>query len=897
MRALLLCLVVGSLIQTQPASAPKANPWTPLDFVTQEYASGFQISPNGQKVIWERAQVDLEDQRNRTQLQLTDLSTGETIPLTQGEHDAGNAKWSPNGCMIAFLTDRPDPKAKGFEPEGPQIWLIRAAGGEAWPLTRLERGVSDFGWSGDDGIVFYAPEDPALYEKEIKERKDTTAVIDDEAHQPPVRLYGVAVESGEVVRLSANADRIEDMAVSPDGKWVFTTHEQSLRFRYDQKIRPKYFLWNLDTLEPRQLFADGNTYVSSAEWEPDSSGFFFTREFSTHPTYLMATENRLSHYDLATHASDEIPGGQGVLFGIYEPGNEMALAIIENGIKSKLAKFSKQNGAWKREDVSGSHAANTWQIELHPDGRLLYAHSTASKPEQWFSARLEGNSITGARQFTILNENLLDKPFARSEPFRWKGAKTEEVEGLLYYPLNYEAGKKYPLVLMIHGGPMYHDPDAWNDSPGYPAHLFAQEGAFVLMPNYHGSTGYGLAFTESIADGGYYSLPVEDLLKGVAALTEKGLVDENKLGTMGWSNGAILSTALIVKDTRFKAASSGAGGSLWIDDWGVCAFGQAFSNYYLGKAPIEDLQRYLQNAPLLDLDKDRTPTIFFHGTEDTSVPTFHGLSQYRTIQYLGKVEAKLVLFPGEPHGISKPAHNLRKVEEEIAWFRKHLFGTAPKEPKSEALMEGSALADAIAKLSAKRQGRLYGEMQGGALVPEVVEFAGIRVGRFEVTRAQFKAFDPAYRFEDGTENFPASGITSEKAKAYCAWLSQKTGKTYRLPNDDESERLHNAAGPAENTLDAWAGYPVNPDDFDRLQEVLSKLSGPAPLLREVGLYSGVGAGERVFDLGGNVAEWVLPKEGEPYPAGGSADAPEDPKSDIGPSPAYVGLRVILELGQ
>lgn len=894
MRALLLSFVVGISNSAMDGPTPAGERWHPMDFVTQEVAGGFELSPNGQRVVWERTQTDLEAQRARTQLQLADLATGETIPLTQGDHDAGSAKWSPNGRLIAFLTDRPNPKTKGEEPEGPQIWLIRASGGEAWPLTRLNRGVSNFGWSGDDGIVFTASEDPALFENELKERKDTSAVIDDESHTPPIRLFGVAVETGEVARLTTNSDRIVSISVSPDGKWAFATHEQSLRFGYDQKIRPKYFLWNLETLEAKPLFSDGKTYVSSAEWEPDSSGFFFTRDYSTHPTYLMATEARLGHFDLAAGKPEEIPGGQGVLFGIFEPGVDSALAIMENGIRSRLAKFTQRDGKWVREEVAGEHVSNTWGIELSADGRrLLYAHSTASKPEQWFVAGFEGASITESRRFTELNEELAGKTFARTEGFRWKGAKDEEVEGVLYYPLNYEAGKRYPLVLMIHGGPTYHDPDAWNDSSSYPAHLFAQEGAFVLMPNYHGSTGYGLAFTESIADGGYYTLPLEDLRNGVAALIARGLVDEDKLGTLGWSNGAILSTALIVKDPRFKAASSGAGGSFWVDDWGVCAFGQAFSNYYLGRAPIEDIQRYLQNAPLLEFDKIRTPTIFFHGTEDFAVPTFHGLSQYRTLQYLGKVETKLVLFPGEPHGLSKPAHNLRKVEEELFWFRKHLFGTSPKEPRNEALMEGSALADAIAKLTAKRQGRLYGEVHTGTLVPEVVDFAGLKIGRFEVTRAQFKAFDPSYRFEDGTDNYPASGISLERAKAYCAWLSQKTGRVYRLPNEEESDRLHGAAGPAENTLDAWAGYPVNPDDFKRLSEVVKKLAGTAPLLREVGLYSGVGAGDKVYDLGGNVAEWVVPNDGDPYPAGGSADAPEDPKSDIGPTPEYVGLRVVL----
>ena len=874
-----------------PESA--ADLWTPEDYITQESAGGFQVAPDGHKVVWEKTTVDLEGQKRISQLQLTDLASIETIQLTRGDHSSSGAKWSPDGKTIAFLTGRPVPKGKS---EGRQIWLIRSGGGEAWPLTKGDRSISDFGWADNGKIVFSAQESKSLYESELGEKKDTSSPVDDEEHEPPVRLFSVSVPSGKVERLSKNLDRIRGLWVSPNGKKAVTVHEQSLRYGYDQKIRPKTFLWSLESSEAEEILRDRRINLRSVEWQPDSKGFFFASSFTTSPNYVMASESRLYYFTLGSRQFEEIPlqTGKGLLFGSIEASPDGVLALLEDGTKTRMALYRKLGSTWEKRDVTGEHAANTFGTELSRDGRsLLYAYSTASTPEQWYSATFEGTRLSSGKAITTLNPGLKERRLAKTETIRWKGAKNQEVEGLLYYPLEFESGKKYPLVLMIHGGPHGHDADTWNDSISSPAHLYAQRGAFVLMPNYHGSSGYGLEFAESIADGGYYTLPLEDILKGVNWLVAKGNIDPNKLGTMGWSNGAILSAALIVKDPRYKAASVGAGGAEWVADWGSCAFGQAFSNYYLGKAPVEDPDLYRKNAPLFEFGKVRTPTIFFHGTQDTAVPTHHSWVQYRTLQYLGKVDTKLVLFPGEPHGIQKPSHRLRKVEEELAWFDKYLFNLNPIEPKNEAVKEGSKLEDALALASAKRTGALYGEAINGILTPEIVSFKGLQVGRFEVTRGQYAAFDSTYAFPAGTENYPANAITFDRAKDYCAWLGQKLGKTCRLPNDEESAKLYGSGGGSENTLDAWAGYFVNPDDAARLTKVLEKLPGTAPLLKEVGSYSSAGKEAKVFDLGGNVAEWVVLKSGAGAAKGGSAVSPADSKTTTKPPAEYIGFRVVV----
>jgi len=307
---------------------------------------------------------------------------------------------------------------------------------------------------------------------------------------------------------------------------------------------------------------------------------------------------------------------------------------------------------------------------------------------------------------------------------------------------------------------------------------------------------------------------------------------------------------------------------------------------------MEDPQLYIQKSPIFKMDRVKAPTLIFHGTIDRQVPTEQSWTYYRTLYWLGKVPVKLVLFPGEAHGPRKLSHQLRKVNEEAAWFDKYLFKINP--PENEAFKKGSPLDVALERRSIQKSGSNYGSLSGKVLVPEVVKRDDLEIGRFEVTRAQYVLFDKSYKIDPGTENYPANGITFDQAKDYCAWLSKQTGKTYRLPNESEVASLYKDR-PGENTLDYWAGYSLNPEDAAKLEEKIKTLSGNAPLLREVGTFSGQGdeGEELVFDLGGNVAEWTIAADGSAKALGGSADRPADSKARYAATgAAYTGLRVV-----
>jgi dipeptidyl aminopeptidase/acylaminoacyl peptidase len=900
-----LCAAGAGQDADKKPPATKKSPWTPEDVVYQEVANQFAISPDGKSAVWVKDTPDKEKDERVSNLYMSNLSDGKQVQLTRGAFDVSQPRWSPSGEMIAFLGSQPLPKPKPNDAHM-QLWLINSAGGAPWSVTQFERGIEQIEWLDDDTILFSAEEDASLYERQIKEHKDDSNVVDDAPHTAPIRLFKFSIKDQKVTRLTDNTDWISRFELSHDKKQLVACARRELSYAWDQKIPPVTYLVNISTGERTEIFTGQRILPNDFAWARDNSGFYVVAPFSDDPKFLTASVERVYFYDLGRAKVTEVnlDWDRGFARSL-EPTSDGFIALLMDGVYTKPVRFTRHGETWSKKSLAADDVKHFFSLALSDDGKtLIYEYSTASTPTQFFRARLDGVKISSPLRITDLNPGFKNKTIAKSEVLHWKGANDDDVEGILYYPNDYQRRKSYPLITATHGGPAGADHDQWAERWGYAPNLLTQRGAFVLKTNYHGSTGYGLKWVESICCGKYYDLEIPDIERGVDNLIEKGLVDPDRIGAMGWSNGSILSIQLtITNPDRYKVASVGAGDVEWLSDWANVDFGESFDHYYFGKTPLEDPQLYIDKSPLFKMDRVKTPTLIFFGTMDRQVPTEQGWTHYRALYSIGKAPVKFILFPGEAHGPRKLTHQLRKVNEEDAWFDQYLFKINP--PENEALKKGSPLEIALRRRTIQKTGALYGiafhstsapadNPAPGILIPETVKRGPIEVGRFEITRAQFAAFDKDYKVDPGTENYPANGITADQAKAYCKWLADLTAENYRLPNESEVSALYKDRA-SENTLDFWAGYTLNPEDAAKLENEIKELPGDAPLLREVGTFAGQGEKdeELIFDLGGNVSEWVIAAGGSPETLGASADRPADSKSQYRQAdPAYTGFRVV-----
>ena len=641
-----------------------------------------RISPDGRRVVYEETRTNWDANAFETDLWLADVATGERRQLTVAAKSATAAAWSPDGRSIAFLSDRP-----GVLPKSPagkrQVWVMPAEGGEAQQATRMENGVEGFEWSPDGRRMALAAEAPEA--KAMKDREETFGVYHVfHADYPMIHLWvaevPVADATGRIPavkepkQLTGSADggapfSVGSFSWSPDGARIAfaATRDPDLISGFSGDI----YTVTADAGTVKKI-VDTPGPDGDPKWSPDGTQIAFTT----------ANGGKYFFYEDSRIAVVPSEGGRPrVLTAKFDEDPDL-LRWTTNGIyfsalaktASSLYRLDANSGTIEKVPTQGSTIAGAFSVTA--DGRhAAFRGADANTYPEIFEEEVPGGT---PKKLTAMSEQLSGFKTAKREVVRWKSGDGTEVEGILIKPVDFDAKKKYPLLVVIHGGPTGIDLPSVAADRYYPVERFVAKGALVLRPNYRGSAGYGERFrslnVRNLGVGDY-----ADVISGVDFLIGQGFVDRERVGSMGWSEGGYISAFITTASDRFKAVSVGAGISDWMTYYANTDI-TPFAPQYLHATPWDDPEIYRKTSPISYLKTAKTPTLIQHGGSDRRVPIANGFELRQALEDKG-VPVKMVIYDGFGHPINKPKQQRAVMEENENWFGHYIWG----EPLAPAL--------------------------------------------------------------------------------------------------------------------------------------------------------------------------------------------------------------------
>ena len=670
---------------------------TETDLFKFNWIADPQISPDGARVVFTKVWVNQKTDRYEQSLWMVSTKGGAARQLTAGPLD-GTPRWSPDGKTLAFLRLA----TKDGKPQPIQIYLMSLDGGEAQPLTEMTKGAGAFEWSPDGKtIAFTSSEEdkPVTESGEKPERVSDVRVINKAVYRsngpgylnPKTHshIWTVSVSSmgsgGKPKQLTKGNWDEGAVQWSPDGTRLYFASRRVAEVYYEQPHSDVYSIDLNGGDEKKVLSFDGG--MRGFEFSHDGKRIAFGGSLSSVPALSYkqpdlfvsdwaTTKNLTEGYDFdigggigGDQSAPRGGGGGGVLWSSDD--KTLIVNVAEQG-RANLKRIDVTTGK-VTPLTTGDHAIQGFSAT--PDAsKLAVLISTSVNVHDLFLLDAATGKLT---QLTNINQDLFAQlNLTPPEEIWYTSFDGRKIQGWIQKPPAFDATKKYPFILEIHGGPH----SAYGFTFTHEFQWMAAKGYVVLYTNPRGSTSYGQDFGNVIQ----YNYPGDDhkdLMLGVDEVLKRGYVDAEKLGVTGGSGGGVLTNWAVGQTNRFKAAVSQRSISDWAGFWYTADF-TLFQPTWFKAAPWEDPQDFVRRSPITNIAKVTTPMMFIEGEADWRTPANEGGEQmFRALKYR-KIATVMVRFPNESHELSRsgaPWHRVERLQHIVNWFDKYLQGAPMKQ--------------------------------------------------------------------------------------------------------------------------------------------------------------------------------------------------------------------------